>query len=76
MLRLAIYVDDPVYVAGGALRDRARECAVALLWATLVGYPLAWRKTTSGPAVVWVSACLEFTAEGVRVTIPEKKLHE
>eukprot|EP00969_Alexandrium_andersonii_P344351 15221029-Alexandrium_andersonii.AAC.1 len=34
-LRLAIYVDNPLYVAGGRLRGRARECAVAPLWATL-----------------------------------------
>eukprot|EP00969_Alexandrium_andersonii_P054216 2386744-Alexandrium_andersonii.AAC.1 len=34
-LRLSIYVDDPRYVAGGGLWARARERAVALLWATL-----------------------------------------
>eukprot|EP00969_Alexandrium_andersonii_P168410 7443782-Alexandrium_andersonii.AAC.1 len=42
----------------------------------MVGYPLAWHKTTAGPAVTWVGACLEITPEGVRVTIPEKKLQE
>eukprot|EP00969_Alexandrium_andersonii_P173668 7677691-Alexandrium_andersonii.AAC.1 len=49
-----------------ALRDRARECAVALLWATLVGHPLACHKTTSGPVVVWVGAVLAIRSDGVR----------
>eukprot|EP00969_Alexandrium_andersonii_P278952 12328516-Alexandrium_andersonii.AAC.1 len=66
MLRLAIYVDDPLYVAGGSLGARAKECAVALLWATLVGYPLAWHKTTSGSVVIWIGASFEVCPEGVR----------
>eukprot|EP00969_Alexandrium_andersonii_P276171 12207283-Alexandrium_andersonii.AAC.1 len=39
-LRLAIYVDGPLYVAGGRLRDRARECTVA---------PAAWGRCRRGP---------------------------
>eukprot|EP00969_Alexandrium_andersonii_P063545 2797980-Alexandrium_andersonii.AAC.1 len=40
------------------------------------GYPLAWRKTTAGPSVVWVGACLEILSDSVHVAIPDKKVSE
>eukprot|EP00969_Alexandrium_andersonii_P110498 4876650-Alexandrium_andersonii.AAC.1 len=40
-------------------------------WATLVGYPLAWRGATSGSVAIWVGASFEVCPEGVCVAIPE-----
>eukprot|EP00969_Alexandrium_andersonii_P161158 7121897-Alexandrium_andersonii.AAC.1 len=50
-LRLATYVDDPLYVAGGGLWERVRELPVALLWVALIKYPPTWPATASGPTV-------------------------
>eukprot|EP00969_Alexandrium_andersonii_P322364 14243302-Alexandrium_andersonii.AAC.1 len=72
-LRLAIYVDDPLRVAGGSLGAWAREFAAAHLWAVTVGDPLAWREATLGSSVAWIGARLELLPDSARVAIPEQK---
>ena len=41
-LRLQVYVDDPLYACLAEPPRAARLFSVALLWALVAGYPLAW----------------------------------
>ena len=49
---------------------------MALLWATALGYPLAWHKTAGGRAVDWVGAHLLISPPDLRVEIPRAKAED
>eukprot|EP00974_Lingulodinium_polyedra_P053126 5105690-Lingulodinium_polyedra.AAC.1 len=55
---MQIYVDDPIFALRGTLRAAAREAALALLWAAVAGFPLAWHKCDRGDAVAWIGATI------------------
>ena len=55
-LRLQVYVDDPLYACIAELLRAARVFSVALLWALVLGYPLAWHKTEGGSDLRWIGA--------------------
>eukprot|EP00974_Lingulodinium_polyedra_P083654 8099287-Lingulodinium_polyedra.AAC.1 len=56
---MQIYVDDPIYALRGVLPTAAQEAAFALLWATVAGFPLAWRKCDGGAGVTWSGASIQ-----------------
>ena len=72
-----MYVDDPLYtLGGGGAPDRAREGALALLWAAVVGYPLSWPKTSGGTQVQWIGATLTIRPSEIQVSVPAGKIAE
>ena len=75
-LRMEIYVDDPVYVAKGTLKQVARTFARALLWCMVVGLPIAWAKAEGGSQVRWIGAAVTFTPSEVVAFITEDKIQE
>ncbi len=75
-LRLQVYVDDPVYAVSGTLASAARLLALALLWARVAGYPLAWMKTEGGESLRWIGAQVSVCESSVQVTIPLDKAQE
>ena len=58
-LRQEIYVDDPAFVVAGPEEEAAQEVAIALFWATLLGFLLAGHKTDGGEALTWIGAHFE-----------------
>jgi hypothetical protein len=46
--RVRIYVDDPTLACRGTMNHFATQFAIALLWASVLGYPLAWREADGG----------------------------
>ena len=75
-LRLQIYVDDPIYAAAGSAERKARLFAVALLWALVAGYPLAWKKTEAGSELTWIGALIRTEPQSICVAIPDAKAQE
>ena len=75
-LRLQVYVDDPLYVCVAQLSRAARLFSVALLWALVLGYPLAWHKTEGGHDLRWIGAQITLYPDDVRISIPEDRVAE
>ena len=75
-LRLQVYVDDPLYVCVAQLSRAARLFSVALLWALVLGYPLAWHKTEGGHDLRWIGAQITLHPDSVRIRIPEDRVAE
>ena len=74
--KMHIYVDDPIYVASGSREECARSFAMALLWAEVVGFPLAWHKCDGGTSLEWIGARISVTSGFTQVSIPEAKVSE
>ena len=72
-VRLQVYVDDPIYAAAAQPKEAARYLAVALLWARVAGFPLAWKKTECGSSLRWIGAQVTVEADAVSISIPEDK---
>ena len=75
-LRLQVYVDDPLCVCVAKLPRAARLFSVALLWALVLGYPLAWHKTEGGPDLRWIGAQITLCPDNVKIRIPEDRVAE
>ena len=50
--------------------------AVVLLWLAVLGFPVPLRKVAFGPEVDWIGARFQWTADGVRFTVPAKRRDE
>ena len=74
--RMHIYVDDPVFVASGSLGEAVQTFTLALLWAGVAGFPLAWHKCDGGEMVDWIGAKISVTPGSTEVSIPESKVSE
>ena len=75
-LRFQVYVDDPLYACIAELPRAARLFSVALLWALVLGYPLAWHRTEGGSDLRWIGAKVSLCPANVRIRIPEDRVGE
>ena len=75
-LRLQVYVDDPLYACIAQPLRAARLFSVALLWALVLGYPLAWHKTEGGRTLRWIGAQITLCPDTVKIRIPEDRVAE
>ena len=76
-LRLQVYVDDPLYYVCLAEPPRAaRLFSVALIWALVAGYQLAWHKTEVGVDLRWIGAQITFCPSDVKIRIPKDRVAE
>ena len=75
-LRLQVYVDDPLYSCIAELPWAARLFSVALLWALVLGYPLAWRETEGGSDLRWIGATVSLCPANIKIRIPEDRVVE
>ena len=73
---MEVYVDDPVFAAAGPLPQATEELAIAILFATVLGFPLAWKKCDGGQALTWIGAHFQVSRVGVLVTLPQQKIDE
>jgi hypothetical protein len=71
---MGIYVDDPAFAATGAPEDIITNLAITLLLASVLGYPLAWRKSDGGQSFPWIGASIAVELSGVRVSFAADKL--
>ena len=81
VVRMQIYVDDPLYIVRGRAGNAARELTLALLWASAAGFPLAWAKSGGGHTQRWIGAQLAITTpvssrSEVEVSVPAEKAVE
>ena len=70
-LRMHMFVDDPIYVARLGGHSGHLALSRALLWASVVGFPLAWHKSDGGSAVTWIGAHICVEEKDIFVTITE-----
>ena len=76
---MEVYADDPLLAAWGTDNERATEVAVALVWASVVGFPLSWHKTVVGGAtIVWIGAELRLSMGGRSMNgpMPARRLYD
>ncbi|CAE8651021.1 unnamed protein product, partial [Polarella glacialis] len=73
-VEIQVYLDDPVLAAVGTAAERRLCLTKALLWMSISGFPIAWRKASGGAAVEWAGAHIEVFDEFVRVTVPKSKI--
>ena len=73
VLRLQIYVDDPVFVARGAQASIHQELAVALLWTAVLGYPVSWGKADGGSQLRWIGADVVHRPGELVIEVPEDR---
>ena len=55
-LRLQVYVDDPTYVARGPRHVILQALSRALVWASVLGFPISWGKSDGGTTARWIGA--------------------
>jgi hypothetical protein len=68
-----IYVDDPAFSCRGTINEAATQFAIALLWATALGDPLAWRKADGGGELSWIGAAIATHPTNVEVSFARDK---
>ena len=76
LIRLQIYVDDPLVAVVGTTARRIHLVTIAFLWAAVSGYPLAWAKGSSGNDVTWIGAAFGAGSEYIVARIPAQKIEE
>ena len=74
VLRVHIFVDDPLYIAKGDEYTKTLALTRVLLWAVVAGFPLAWHKSDGGASVSWIGALITAERGKIVITIPEDKL--
>ena len=74
--RTEVYVDDPVYAASGSTDEIVFTFTIALLWATVLGFPNAWPKADGGSMARWIGASYVIHPRTIEVVIPEDKREE
>ena len=75
-LRFQVYVDDPLYACLAEPCRAARIFSVALLWALVAGYPLAWHKTEGGSDLRWIGARITLCPTNIKIRIPKDRVAE
>ena len=73
---MQMYVDDPVFIASGTLAQAAHGFTVALLWFSILGLPLAWKKSDGGNSITWIGAQLSHSPGNFVVNIPQDKIQD
>jgi hypothetical protein len=73
---LQMYVDDPAFSCRGTINEAATQFLIALLWATALGYPLAWRKADGGRAIFWIGAAITAHPTNVEISFPHDACEE
>ena len=69
-------MDDPLYTCLAEPSRAARLFSVAVLWALVAGYPLAWHKTEGGSDLRWVGAQVTLCPTNVKIRIPKDRVVE
>jgi hypothetical protein len=75
-LRAQIYVDDPIITTWGSGAERRQLLTLALLWLSILGIPLAWRKADIGTQLDWIGASLAWSSAFVIIAIPKHRVEE
>ena len=75
-LRPQAYVDDPLYACLAEPSRAARLFFVALLWAWVSSYPLAWHKIEGGWVLRWIGAQITLCPINVKIRIPKDRVAE
>jgi hypothetical protein len=75
-VRLEIYVDDPLLVARGPPDSAAPRIALAILWLSVLGFPLAWHKSDGGPSITWIGATFRVDDRFLHITASRDKVDE
>ena len=71
-----IYIDDPVFVLAGGIREAAKRLTTVLLWIAITGFPIKLSKATGGKHITWIGATVQIKDEEkeVEITIPADKI--
>ena len=71
-----VYVDDPIFILTGDLKQAAKQLAITLLWMAVAGYPIKASKAVGGKALTWVGAGLTINdaEKTITVSIPAEKV--
>jgi hypothetical protein len=75
-LGLQVYVDDPIATTCGSDAERAWLFTIFLLWLSVVGLPIAWKKASCAVRVVWIGAEFFHSAGFIWVAIPPHRVEE
>jgi hypothetical protein len=70
---LQIFVDDPLVAASGTEGERDRVFSTVFVLFAVLNFKVAWQKAALDESVVWIGAQFSYTAEDIRVAIPEDK---
>jgi hypothetical protein len=73
---MQIYVDDPGFSCRGRIDEASTQFTMALLWAIVLGYPLAWRKADGGQSITWIGTAITAHPTNVEVSFPRDKCRE
>ena len=74
LLRLQVYVDDPLFTVGGPWLSAIWQLGSALLFSVSAGYPLAWAKTLGGHSLQWIGAVIRLDDDSVVIAIPQDRV--
>ena len=75
-VRLAVYVDDPVFGARGPASRAAASFGLAVLWIMCLGFPLSVAKLEGGHSLSWIGVQYVVLPAAVRLTVPQDKVEE
>jgi hypothetical protein len=70
------YVDDPAFSCRGTMKHAAKQFTIALLWASVLEYLLAWRKANGGKTITWIGTTITAHATNVEVSFPQDQREE
>jgi hypothetical protein len=73
---MQVYVDDPASSCSGTRTQAAAQFTIALLWATVLDYPQAWRKADGGKSFTWIGATIAAHHDRVDVSFPQEKCRD
>ena len=73
-LLIQVFVDDTLAQAAGSSEQRGMSFAILLLWWSVLGAKLAWRKGAKGTSVDWIGASLSHTKNAIVVSVRKELL--
>jgi hypothetical protein len=73
---LQMHVDDPAFSRRGTINEAAKQFTIALLWATALGYPLAWHKADGGRSISWIGTTITAHPTNAEVFFPHEQCEE
>jgi hypothetical protein len=74
--RAEIYVDDPLFMASGSESQIVKQFTIALLWISVLGFPVSWSKSEGGNTVRWIGAQVSIHPRSFDVSVPQDKVEE
>jgi hypothetical protein len=69
-------IGDPAFSCRGTINEAATQFTIALLRATALGYPLAWRKADGGRSISWIGTTITAHPTSVEVSFPRNTCEE